>query len=49
MKKTVSILFVLILSFTLPSCAERRLVSCREILEELKDAEVGLPAKKHTT
>jgi hypothetical protein len=47
MKKTVFLfLFVLILSFTLPSCAEKNLVSCREILEELKDAEIGLPAGK---
>lgn len=45
MKKTVFLfLFVMVFSLTLPSCAERKLVSCREILEELKAAEIGLPA-----
>ena len=47
MKKTVYFLiFVLLFSLMLPSCAEKNLVSCREILEELKDAEIGLPAGK---
>lgn len=47
MKKTVYFLIsVLLFSLILSSCAEKDLVSCREILEELKDAEIGLPAGK---
>lgn len=45
MKKTAFIL-ILFLIFTLPSCAERETPSCREILGELMNAEIGLPAGK---
>ncbi len=45
MKKTTLIL-ILFLIFTLPSCAEGDRPSCREILGQLMTAEIGLPAGK---
>ncbi len=45
MKKTTLIL-ILFLIFTLPSCVERDRPTCREILGEIMLSEIGLPAGK---
>ncbi|MGM9644700.1 MAG: hypothetical protein ACI3X1_06400 [Eubacteriales bacterium] len=45
-KKVFFLISVLLFSLILSSCAEKSLVSCRDILGELKDAEIGLPAGK---
>lgn len=43
MKKNI-VLSLCILLLLLPSCAERSSVSCREVLDTLTNAEIGLPA-----
>ena len=45
MKKILSFLIILFI-LALPSCAERNIPSCREVLGEIIAAEVGIPAGK---
>ena len=35
---------MVLFSFLIPSCAQKELIPCREILEALTNAEIGLPA-----
>lgn len=41
--KKLSIILTVLLLFTLPSCANKDMPPCREILEEITQAEIGLP------
>jgi len=42
--KRLSFILIIFLFFTLPSCAEQDLPSCREILNGIMQTEIGLPA-----
>ena len=44
--KRIFILCLVFCFFALPSCAERKPASCREVLLALIDSEIGLPAGK---